>query len=78
MEDTFSTFNLALAGIQRNYRGLQLAAHEIAIAPVDRREAVDLVDPLVRGLQHQHALEASANVLKRSNDALGFFIDTFA
>lgn len=60
----------ALDGIQRGMRQLQEAAHEIATAPVERAEPAELVKPLVEMLEAQRAIEASAIVLRRANDAI--------
>ena len=60
----------ALDGIQRGMRKLHEAAHEIATAPVDRQEPTELAEPLVEMLEAQRAIEASAEVLRRANDAL--------
>lgn len=68
----------ALSGIQTSYRGLEGAAHEIASATGERDDAIELVEPLVHAIEEQRALEASANVLERSDEALGTLIDTFA
>jgi flagellar basal body rod protein FlgC len=59
----------ALDGIQTNLRKLHEAAHEIATAPVRGAEPVELVEPLVEMLEAQRAIEASAVVLRRANDA---------
>ena len=68
----------ALSGIQSGLRGLERSAHAIATGHGDRAEPVDLVEPLVDAIVYQRALEASANVLHRVDDALGSLIDTFA
>ena len=68
----------ALSGIQSGLRGLERSAHAIATGHGDRAEPVDLVEPLVDAIVYQHALEASANVLHRADEALGYLIDTFA
>ena len=60
----------ALDGIQRGMRKLHEAAHEIATAPVERSEPTELVKPLVEMIEAQRAIEASAVVLRRANDAL--------
>ena len=74
----FSALNAALSGIQTNLRGLHRAAHEIATGGGDRGEPAGLVEPLVRSIVHQRGLEASANVLRRSDEMLGTLIDTFS
>jgi hypothetical protein len=68
----------ALGGIQTSLKKLNQAANEIATAPVRRTEPTELIDPLVDALEAQRALEASAKVLKRTDDALGTLLDTFA
>jgi hypothetical protein len=60
----------ALDGIQRGMRKLHEAANEIATAPVERTEPTELVQPLVEMLEAQRAIEASAVVMRRANDAL--------
>ena len=59
----------ALDGIQTNLRRLHEAAHKIAAAPVERAEPVELIEPLVEMLEAQRAIEASAVVLRRANEA---------
>lgn len=78
MNTTLSVFTTALGGIQRNFRGLTADAHQIATAPVERTDPLDLVEPLVSALQHQRGLEASAYAMRRADDALGTLLDTFA
>ena len=78
MNDTFSSISASLGGIQANLRGLHRAAHDIAVASVDRSEPLELTEPLVRSLQYQRGLEASADAMRRADDALGTLIDTFA
>jgi hypothetical protein len=60
----------ALDGIQTNMRRLHEAAHEIASAPATRAEPTELAEPLVTMLEAQRAIEASAAVMRRANDAL--------
>jgi hypothetical protein len=60
----------ALDGIQTNLRKLHEAAHQIASAPAHAGEPVEVVEPLVEMIEAQHAIEASAVVLRRVNDAL--------
>jgi hypothetical protein len=60
----------SLDGIQTNLRKLEQAAHEIASAPARGAEPVELVEPLVETIEAQRAIEASAVVLRRANDAL--------
>jgi hypothetical protein len=59
----------ALDGIQTNLRKLHEAAHKIAAAPVERQEPVEIIEPLVEMLEAQRAIEASALVVRRANDA---------
>jgi len=59
----------ALDGIQTNLRKLREAAHEIATAPARGAEPTELAEPLVEMLEAQRAIEASAAVLRRANDA---------
>jgi hypothetical protein len=61
---------IALGGIQRASRKLDGAAQEIATAPVRREEPKALADPLVRALEAQRALEASASLVRRTDEML--------
>jgi flagellar basal body rod protein FlgG len=65
----------ALDGIQTNLRKLQEAAHEVASAPARDAEPVELVKPLVKMLEAQRAIEASAVVLRRADDAFDSVLD---
>lgn len=58
-----------LDGIQTSLRKLHEAAHEIASAPAREAEPVEVIEPLVEMIEAQRAIEASATVLKRANDA---------
>lgn len=81
MKTSFSPFSPlahALSGVQTNLRGLDRSAHEIASAQAERVEPVELIDPLVDSIVQQRALEASASVIRRVDEALGTLIDTFA
>jgi flagellar basal body rod protein FlgG len=60
----------ALEGVQASQRKLHKAAHEIAAAPATGAEPVEVIEPLVEMIEAQRALEASAVVLRRANDAL--------
>jgi hypothetical protein len=75
---SFTALQSALSGIQTSYGGLEKSAREIASATDERSESIELVEPLVHALEEQRALEASANVLRRADEALGTLIDTFA
>jgi hypothetical protein len=68
----------ALDGIQTNLRKLREAAHEIASAPARGAGAHEIVEPLVAMLEAQRAIEASAAVLKRANDAFDSVIRALA
>jgi hypothetical protein len=69
MDKIAPTSQTALDGIQRGMQALHKATNEIAQAAVNGREPTEFVDPLVRALVAERAVEASAVVLKRSNDA---------
>jgi flagellar basal body rod protein FlgC len=60
----------ALDGIETNQRRLREAAHEIATAPASVAEPIELIEPLVEMIEAQRALEASAAVLRRTNEAV--------
>jgi len=60
----------ALDGIQTNMRRLHEAAHEIATAPASQAEPTEHAESLVSMLEAQRAIEASAVVMRRANDAL--------
>ena len=59
-----------LDGIQTNLRELHEAAPQIAAAPARGAGPVEVVAPLVKMIEAQLAIEASAVVLRRANDAL--------
>jgi len=65
----------ALEGIKTSSRRLHEAAHEIATAPAERAEPTDFAEPVVQMLEAQRAIEASATVLRRANDALDNVLD---
>ncbi len=60
----------ALDGIQTNLRKLHEAAHKIASAPAEGADPVEIIEPLVDMIEAQRAIDASAVVLRRANDAL--------
>jgi flagellar basal body rod protein FlgC len=66
----------ALDGIQTNLRKLHEAAHTIASAPAKAAEPVEVIEPLVEMLEAQRAIEASAAVLRRTNDALDSVLES--
>ena len=65
----------ALDGIQTNLRKLHEAAHQIASAPARGAEPVEVIEPLVDMIEAQRAIEASAVVLRRANDAFDSVLD---
>lgn len=75
MDKLPSATQSALKGMQTNLRKLDEAAHTIATAPVKGAEPTDLAEPLVAMLEAQRAIEASAVVLKRTNEALDSVLD---
>jgi hypothetical protein len=75
MDKIDSVLRTAQRGIERNLRDLHKAANEIATAPVRRDEPAELVDPLVRALMAERALEASANVARRADQAMGSLLE---
>ena len=68
----------ALSGIQAGLRKLHEAAHEIATASVERADPVELADPLVKMLEAQRAIEASAAVMRRANAALDSILEALS
>ena len=78
MDSTLSALTSAAGGIQSKLRGLQQTAHEIATASAAREEPAELATSLIDALVQQRALEASANVMRRIDEAIGTMIDTFA
>ena len=77
MDKISGVLQIALGGIDRASRKLRDAAQEVAAAPAHRNEPTDLVDPLVRALEAQRAFEASANIVRRTDEMLGTLLDTF-
>ena len=65
----------ALGGIQTNLRKLNDAAKEIASAPARGAEPTELDKALVDALEAQRAIEASAVVMRRADQALGALLD---
>ena len=78
MKTAFSALTNAASGIQSNLRGLDRTAHQIASAITTGEAPIALVDALVEAAIQQRALEASANALRRVDEAIGSIIDTFA
>ena len=75
MDKIDSLLQTALGGIETNLRRLHEAAHEIATAPVRGAEPTELTEPLVRMLEAQRAIEASAAVIRRADEALGSLLE---
>jgi hypothetical protein len=65
----------ALDGIQTNLRKLNEAAQQIASAPARGVEPVEVAESLVQMIEAQRAIEASAVVLRRANDAFDSVLD---
>jgi hypothetical protein len=78
MDTGFSALGYALGAIETNLRGLTRSAQEIAAGRGDRGEPIELAAPLVHAIEQQRAIEASANVLARTDRMLGTLIDTFS
>jgi hypothetical protein len=70
MDRISGVLQAALGGIQRASRKLDAAAQEIGSSPVRRDEPTELADPLVRALEAQRALEASASLVRRTDEML--------
>ncbi|HEX5046318.1 MAG TPA: flagellar basal body rod C-terminal domain-containing protein [Gammaproteobacteria bacterium] len=77
MDKISGVLQTALGGIDRASHKLRAAAREVASAPVHRSEPTELVDPLVHALEAQRAFEASASVVRRTDEMLGTLLDTF-
>jgi G3E family GTPase len=75
MDKIDSVLRTALGGIQTSLRKLNDAANEIATAPAHDSEPTELDKPLVDALEAQRALEASAVVMRRADQALGTLLD---
>ena len=75
MDKIDSVLKIALGGIETNLRKLQVAANEIATAPAHDAESTELDKALVEALEAQRALEASAVVMRRADQALGTLLD---
>jgi flagellar hook-associated protein FlgK len=66
----------ALDGIQTNLRKLHEAAQEIASSSSSGAEPIELVEPLIDMIEAQRAIQASAVVLRRANDAFNSVLDS--
>jgi hypothetical protein len=75
MDKIDSVFRTALGGIQTNLRKLNDAANEIATAPARDAEPTEIDRPLVEALEAQRAIEASAVLMRRVDQALGTLLD---
>ena len=67
-----------MRGIQRGMEGLQQEAQKIARTTIDGSEPVELAESLVKTLEHQQGIEASAKVIQRADETLGSVIDMLA
>jgi hypothetical protein len=75
MDKIDSVLRTALGGIQTTLRKLSAAANEIATAPARDAEPTELDKPLLDALEAQRAIEASAVVVRRADQALGTLLD---
>ncbi len=75
MDKIGSIFQTALSGIQTNLRKLNDAANDIATAPARGAEPTELDKSLVDALEAQRAIEASAVIMRRADQALGTLLD---
>ena len=75
MDKIDSVLRTALGGIQTSLRKLNDAANEIATAPAHDAEPTDFDKALVDALEARRALEASAVVMRRADQALGTLLD---
>jgi len=78
MDSTLTALNSAASGVQTNLRKLNQTAQEVASAGAGGGEPTDLAAALVDAIVAQHALEASASVMRRADEVLGSIIDTSA
>ena len=65
----------ALDGIQTNLRRLHEAAQQVASSPARGAEPAQLIEPLVEMIEAQRAVEASAAVLRRADNAFDSVLD---
>lgn len=75
MDKIAAVNQIALGGIQKSLERLNQAAHDVATAAIEREDPIDLADPLLSALEAQRALEASAAVLRRADDAFDSLLD---
>jgi hypothetical protein len=78
MDKIESVMQTALGGIRRSLSRLHEAAQEIATVSVRRTEPTELAEPLIRALQAQRTLEASANVIVRADAAFHSLLDALS
>ena len=70
MDKIGSILQTALGGMQTALRGLGRTANTVATGTSRNGDATALAEPLVRALEQQRALEASARVLEHTGRAL--------
>jgi len=75
MDKIDSVLRTALSGIQTNLRKLSDAANDIATAPARNAEPTDYDKALVDALEAQRAIEASAVIMRRADQALSTLLD---
>ncbi len=77
--NSVSALQSGLQGIQRGLGGLRRDATAIAKATTaEPVQSGDLTTPLVDLSQNRTQVDASAKVVKTSDDCIGFLLDTFA
>jgi hypothetical protein len=77
MDKISATLQAAVGGIQVSANRLHRAAHEVATASGRREGPGAQVESLVRALEAQRTLEASARIVERADEMLGSLLDTF-
>ncbi len=79
MDKIGSVAQIALGAIQTNLRGLGQSAQAVASATGrSNTDPTGLAKPLVRSLEQQRAIEASAKVLQHADRMLGALLDALA
>ena len=71
-----SAFANAVSGIHRGVQGLERNADEIARA--SKGEGGDIVEPLVESRINKLQAEASAKIVKTTDDTIGSLLDELA
>jgi hypothetical protein len=74
MHKLASIAQTALGGIQRSLDVLRTTAHDVATTSVNQPDPTALAVQTLRALEQQQALEAAAEVLERTDDALGLLL----